>query len=435
MTNKIRLKKNQTVRFLNGRELKIVSWIGEGGQGIVYKGVDEATGEEFAVKTSMAQEMVYKQLVRNIESGSPSPAFTWPLFISERKDDTFCYAMPLVTSRYKKFGKFMMAKARFKNMDAMINAAINLVSAFKLLHNSGFSYQDINEENIFFDPNNGDVMICDIENVMGQGYHSGIIGKTRYMAPEIVRGEAMPDKTTDAYSLALILFMLLIGDHPLEGARTNVPCLTNKYDRRFNGEQPLFIFDKENDANRPMEGIQANAITLWGCYPAYIRNAFERSFSQESLLHRSGRLQEQEWLHLLMRLKSSIVRCPFCQEEMFMDCHKISRCTECNSSSMASGYLKFKKRFNIDIEVPIFAGARLFGYHLFEDSSSTQNVCAIVLEKNGKIGLRNNSDVEWVVTSADGKKAVRKRPGETSVLGVGFNIDFSNGNIAKIYNL
>jgi serine/threonine protein kinase len=47
----------------------------------------------------------------------------------------------------------------------------------------------------------------------------GIRGTDRFMAPEIVRGEALPSVKTDPYSLSVLLFYLLMVHHPLAGRR------------------------------------------------------------------------------------------------------------------------------------------------------------------------------------------------------------------------
>jgi eukaryotic-like serine/threonine-protein kinase len=40
----------------------------------------------------------------------------------------------------------------------------------------------------------------------------------RFMAPEIIRGEALRSTLTDLHSLAVFLFYLFVRGHPLEGA-------------------------------------------------------------------------------------------------------------------------------------------------------------------------------------------------------------------------
>ena len=63
----------------------------------------------------------------------------------------------------------------------MINWCIELVKSFKLLHEKGFSYQDLNDGSFFFDPETGDILICDNDNVTADKRSLGILGKMRYM--------------------------------------------------------------------------------------------------------------------------------------------------------------------------------------------------------------------------------------------------------------
>lgn len=73
----------------------------------------------------------------------------------------------------------------------------------------------------------GDLLICDNDNIAPYGTNTGILGKCRYMAPEIVRKEKQPDAQSDRFSLAVILFLLFFNNHPLEGALVaNCPCMT-----------------------------------------------------------------------------------------------------------------------------------------------------------------------------------------------------------------
>ena len=63
-------------------------------------------------------------------------------------------------------------------------------------------------------------IICDNDNVgIDRKTGGGIGGTARFMAPEIVRGEAVPSSQTDLFSLAVLLFYMLVNHHPLEGAR------------------------------------------------------------------------------------------------------------------------------------------------------------------------------------------------------------------------
>lgn len=437
MPQNSRLTKSQQIKLVDARTITAIGKLGEGGQGTVYKVRIDGSREEKALKWYFIETIDDVQnfidnLKANIKSGSPSPAFVWPEELTETVNGTFGYIMRVYPKEYLEFTKYVMAKARFGSYAAMVSAALNLVVALKMLHNKGYNYQDLNYKNFVVEPRTGDVLLLDNDNVRGHGQYSGVRGYKRFMAPEVVRGEKMPDTYTDRHSLAVNLFYMLFGDHPLEGKKTNVPCFTDKYDKKFFGTEPLFIFDTTDNSNMPVQGLHKNAIAYWSCYPTFIQKAFQKSFSQDSLLNSKGRLQEQEWLHVLIQLKSSIVKCPNCGTEMFLESNGVTKCPDCQNKVQPVGYLRFaKKRFNIDISVPIFEGVRLYEYHMSESSEDYQTESAVVLVKPGKFGLQNNSKNRWTITSADGRTST-KQNGEVAILGLGFKIDFGNGNVAEI---
>lgn len=437
MPKSSRLTENQKVKLTDGRAVTAIGKLGEGGQGTVYKVHVDGTKEEKALKWYFIgkvkePQVFYNNLMENIKNGSPSPAFIWPEELTEWVDGTFGYIMRIFPREYKSFSRYLLAKVQFTSYLAMVNAALNIVVALKDLHNKGYNYQDLNDGNLSIDPQTGDVLICDNDNVMGQGQSSGVLGKARYMAPEVVRGDKTPDKYTDRFSLSVVLFMLFVGNHPLEGAKTNVPCLTNKYDKKFFGTEPLFIFDDKDASNRPVEGLHKNAIAFWPCLPISIQKAFKRGFDQESLLQSKGRLLEQEWFHLLVQLKSSIIKCPHCGSEMFLESNGETICPDCKKHVKPEGYLKFtKKRLNMDITIPIFEGVNLYEYHMSDVSENYQTKAATVLVKPGKFGLQNNSKHRWTVTTSNGMTGF-KEENDIVVLGLGVKIDFGNGNVAEV---
>ena len=439
MAKFVPLTKNQRIDLADGRTIIVTDKLGDGGQGIVYRVRYDDTGEERALKWFFIgyieePRKFYNRLESNIKSGAPSEAFVWPEQLTKYVDDEpFGYVMKIFPKGYESFSKYLLARVNFKNAAAMVDAALNIVSAFKSLHLKGYNYQDLNDGNFSINPLNGKVLICDNDNVVGHGCHSGIMGKARYMAPEVVRGEKQPDVDTDRYSLAVVLFMLLIGDHPLEGKRTNYPVLTNKYDKRIFGTEPLFIFDEKDSSNAPHPLIHRNALNMWNIFPSFVKKAFQQSFGQESLLQGKNRLLENEWFNILVRLKSSIVRCPHCGEEMFLESNKASLCQACKKSVKAAGYLNFSKRANREVTVPIFKGAVLYDYHMNSSSEDFDTEAAVVLEKPGKFGLKNNSNCKWLVTAPDGRTFARQ-PGDTQVLVANCKIDFEKNTATVVVN-
>ena len=178
------------VKTLFGGTVKVEKFLAEGGQGGVY--IADYNGQKKALKWYKKGSLganpnaFYENIKQNVMRGIPSPEFLWPLDITEWVDGTFGYIMDLRPEGYYEVTEFMLCHVRFKSYRAIIDAAMKIVSAFRILHNSGYSYQDLNDGNFFINPQNGKVLICDNDNVAPDGTETGIIGKPRYMAPEIV---------------------------------------------------------------------------------------------------------------------------------------------------------------------------------------------------------------------------------------------------------
>ena len=185
------------VRLHNGTTCKIKKELGRGGQGIVY--LVDYNGKDYALKwyTMTCSEAFYQNLERNAKNGAPSANFLWPEAVTEHQNGSWGYLMKLRPQGYEEIGQFMLAKARFHDVNCLLKACLQICTAFQLLHIRGLSYQDMNDGNFFINPKTGDVLICDNDNVAPNGVNMGIAGKSGYMAPEIVEKEKMPNLYTD----------------------------------------------------------------------------------------------------------------------------------------------------------------------------------------------------------------------------------------------
>lgn len=275
----------------------------------------------------------YRNLEHNITSGAPSNAFLWPEYLTKKQQGSYGYIMRLRPRNYYEFGNFLLAKVSFKSFNAMLSAAMKICNGFMMLHRFGYSYQDLNDGNFFIDPETGDVLICDNDNVMPQGEKSGIMGKARYMAPEIVAG-GIPDKYSDRFSLSVILFMLFYANHPFEGAKVVAcPCMTEGYEKRFYGSEALFIYDPTDKSNLPVRGIHQNVIRRWPAFPQLLRDTFVREFSQEKLKNPTARMIEQNWEKVISQVRDDLVMCPYCAEETFVDTRNATcKCMNCGKT-------------------------------------------------------------------------------------------------------
>ncbi|MDD4262231.1 MAG: serine/threonine-protein kinase, partial [Syntrophaceticus schinkii] len=245
------LKKNQKLNSVSGLEYSIVKKIGEGGQGVVYE-VNQGK-EAFALKwyfEHMATES-QKSIIENlITKREPSKNFLWPKDLVQL-GNTFGYIMPLRPPHYKSIVDMMKRRAE-PSFRALCLAGVNLAGGYQELHSMGYSYRDISFGNVFFNPVNGDVLICDNDNVSVNGVDdSGVSGTPRFMAPEIVTGEKKPSTDTDLFSMAVLLFYMFMLNHPLEGKKeANIKCLDINAMNQLYGKSPIFIWDPNDKSNR-----------------------------------------------------------------------------------------------------------------------------------------------------------------------------------------
>ena len=295
----------------NMGSIEVIKKLGEGGQGYVY--LVDYLGNQMALKwykkgTIRDVATFRKNLQNNIREKAPTESFLWPVAITRMYYNTFGYLMKLRPSGYYDFSDFLIGKVDFVDVRTMLSAAINIVDSFRILHNRGFSYQDLNDGNFFLNPVTGDVLICDNDNVSQFGEKSGIAGKCRYMAPSIVVGRKAPDKRTDQFSLAVVLFLLLLRNHPLEGETTQSKAvMTEQRQKRYYGEAPVFIADPKDASNRPVKGVHNNFLMRWPQMPDYIRNAFIKAFSKDVMCEDKMGVTEKEWLHYNLFYDSSSV--------------------------------------------------------------------------------------------------------------------------------
>lgn len=425
------LKVGDTVKMKHGGEAKVLAEFGSGGQGTVYK--VSYNGKEYALKWyhkgvfGGKEQAFYRNLENNIQKGAPTDDFLWPLGITDVHAGVFGYIMDIRPAGYYELTNFFVGsknqkQVRFKSFSAIAEAAINIIQAFRELHNSGYSYQDINNGNFFINPDNGKVLICDNDNVSPFGENSGIQGKQRYMAPEIVTG-GNPDKNSDRFSMAVILFRLLFINHPLEGKRSTPPCMTKELERRYYGEEPVFVYDPNDDRNRPVPGTDRNLKLFWPAYPGYLRELFERAFSSEVMMKKAPRVLEKEWLDAFIRFKSSIVTCPHCKGETFIVQQGENECIECKKKIIASNAIQFSM-----VTVPLYPKSKIMLWQVDAFQNDVETVLGEVVANPSDpnmFGIKNTSNISWKINLPNGTQKPLA-PGAVVPIKTDFTIECTN---------
>jgi serine/threonine protein kinase len=424
----------------SGMTCKVEQFLGGGGQGEVYRAT--MSGQRMALKwyfPETATADLRRSLETLVKKGPPNENFLWPMELASAPNvPNFGYLMPLREPRYKSIVDLMKRRVD-PTFRALATAGLELSNSFLQLHSKGLCYRDISFDNVFFDPGTGSALICDNDNVDVDGRPGPVKGTPRFMAPEIVRGDALPSSQTDLFSLAVLLFYMLHIHHPLEGKKEtaihsfDLPAMAKLY-----GTEPVFIFDPQDESNRPQPGYHDNALAYWPIYPRFLRDMFTRAFTDGIRDPQHGRVRESEWRSAMVRLRDCIVYCPHCNLENFYDPDSLKSpgekeplCWSCKKEIPIPPRICLGKAV-----VMLNYDTQIFAHHVEENRlyDFSQPVAAVAQNPSdpGIWGLKNLSTEKWVATAADGTVS-EVPPGRSLKLRIGTKINFgkSEGEIRQ----
>lgn len=425
------LKPGRKLRTTTGQPVEVVRLIGEGGQGEVYR--VQVDGQPYALKwyhlpaTRQQKEWATEQRMALedflLKTAPPDRRFLWPQgVVEETRGRTFGYLMHLLPERYQSMERLVLGRMkpapRFRQLCA---AAINLSECFRKLHNAGACYKDINLGGPVIDPTNGDVLVCDTDNVRVNKTPGNIIF-VFFAAPELIMGKGTCQTNTDIHSLAVLLFYMFVRHHPLDGRRQlEVNVFNEAAQRRFYGRKPIFIFDPDDESNRPVAGFHDSAIRNWGLYPMYLKELFTRAFT-EGLHQPDRRVREGEWMEAFSKLRDSIWYCS-CGLENFLDPeHPAATCWRCGAPRRLPLVLDLGKD-----QVHLNADTYLYNHHVgkrLDFSVLAAEMSQHPIKKN-VWGLKNLSRRKWTYIGKDGE-AKEVLPGRSVPLRSGLSIDFGS---------
>lgn len=420
----------------------VKKFLGGGAQGEVYQ--VNLNGQTLALKWYfphyLQQDKGLRQRLEKItHSGAPSDRFLWPLDLVTAPDSAgFGYIMPLREVRFKGLVDLVTRRVE-TTFYSLVTAAFELAYHYRLLHAAGLCYRDIAFGNVFFDPATGEVRICDNDNVDTNNTPGPVGGTPRFMAPEIVSSGAQPNEESDLFSLAVLLFYLLINHHPLEGKReSEIRCFDAAAMTRLYGRQALFIFDPHDASNRPVPGEHDNALIFWPLYPQFLRDLFTQAFTVGIQNEPPGRVRELTWCSALLRLRDAIFDCRQCHSQNFYDADalrdgRLLTCWSCQQRVELPPRLRIQHEHERQI-IMLNHDTKLYPHHLDGNRPFDVGEAVAAVSQHptdpARWGLQNLSAERWVATMRNG--AVREvPPGRSLTLATGTLIHFgrSEGEI------
>lgn len=271
-----------------------VSTVGKQIYRVRYNGTDKML---VWIPKSKGASSIYPNTLKLVQMGCIDKSFIWPEDISELDDSGFGYIVPIISNRFVPYTDILSLKYR-PDYKVLVKAAIHLSEAMESLSNSGLVKYGFTS--FYVNVNNGEVIIPENEETLvPYGKNISWYDNPKDTAPEVALGASM-DCYSNRFILANLLFQLLFLAHPFEGARSFVPMTTNMQIKLY-AEDPVFIFDRNDQCNMPDPSLQKNTILLWEGTPTFVKEIFWMAFDKEAIEQPQRRPTEKDLYDVLRK--------------------------------------------------------------------------------------------------------------------------------------
>lgn len=251
---------------------RILEELGRGSYGVVFKAEHLGDGRVVAVKTLLPQSVLDPEVITRFEREAQLVArLNHEAIISlidyGQKDGLFYMSMEYVEGR--DLSELLKQDAPV-SPDEAFEIVRQILSALDHAHQQGIVHRDLKPANILLRPGLPgqpeqikvlDFGIAKMVHRDGEDYKTltqagHVLGTPHYMSPEQIAGDIV-DARADLYSVGIILYELLVGQHPFEGTsstavmvahlRDDPPPLPGALERSKWGEAVRAALEKQPD--------------------------------------------------------------------------------------------------------------------------------------------------------------------------------------------
>jgi serine/threonine-protein kinase len=204
-----------------GSNFKIISKLGEGGMGAVYRGMDMMTEREVAIKALRPElasqpevaERFRSEAVTLAKLNHPNIATLYNFF---RQGDEYYMILEFVRGETL---DSLLSKHGAMPVEQAVPLFCKVLEGIDHAHEEGIVHRDIKPANVML-TTKGNLKVLDfgIARILGTARMTKaghLIGTIEYMAPEQVKG-LETDARSDIYSLGMLLYELLTGRVPFD---------------------------------------------------------------------------------------------------------------------------------------------------------------------------------------------------------------------------
>lgn len=202
--------------------------LGSGGMATVYRAEDLKHHRNVAVKVlnpELAAAIGPERFLREIETAAKlAHPHILPLHDSGEVDGFLFYVMPFVKGESL---EDLLDRERQLPVEDAVRYAREVADALAYAHEEGIVHRDVKPANILLEAGHAVLVDFGIAQAVASSNESRLtqtglsLGTASYMSPEQAAGERNLDGRSDQYSLACVLFEMLMGEPPFTGVTTS----------------------------------------------------------------------------------------------------------------------------------------------------------------------------------------------------------------------
>ncbi|MGH8121483.1 MAG: protein kinase domain-containing protein, partial [Rudaea sp.] len=219
----------QRLRDLLAQSYNIDRELGRGGMSAVFLAADRRHDRSVAIKVlnpELAASLGPERFLQEIKLAARlNHPHILPLFDSGNVDGLLYSVMPYVEGESL---RERLDRERQLSIEETVHHGRAIASALDYANRQGVVHRDVKPENVML--YEGEAMVMDFGiskavSAAGSATHTQIgmmLGTPAYVSPEQAAGESNLDGRSDQYSLACMLYEMLTGERPFDGATAQV---------------------------------------------------------------------------------------------------------------------------------------------------------------------------------------------------------------------
>lgn len=237
---------------------KILSLLGQGGMGYVYKVHDKETDQVLALKTLIVNpEKEAKSISRFKKEFNSMLALDHPCIIkacSINEDPAGLFGFTMECVEGKDLDTLIYSEAFTLEIPHKLKIIEQIAEGLNYAHVQNIIHRDLKPANILVSYSNlNDIKVKIADFGLAQNLHDGEdltisskqVGTAYYMSPEQHRGEDL-DALTDIYSFGILVFEMMTGRRPFDGSTPFKLFLSHVWDgvpdmRKINPDIPKWL--------------------------------------------------------------------------------------------------------------------------------------------------------------------------------------------------